>query len=153
MVTYTKQEERSFIKTNKQLARTISYFSQEVSSNYLVDANDERNYLQNIHVNQLKPFVSTDIRPQSHEPENESNGHESEPQNNDDESDYDEVELAVKPILNKKVVKNRSGCRKIFDLVKWDDKDIGPSWEPLSNLHCGELSKTFESSLLVTETN
>ena len=59
----------------------------------------------------------------------------------------DPAELAVNSILDKKVVKNRSGRRETFYLVEWEDKDIEPSWEPLANLHCGELLKEFESTL------
>ena len=69
------------------------------------------------------------------------------------ESVYDPAELAVKAILEKKVVKNRSGRRETFYLIQWEDENIEPSWEPLSNLHCGELLHQFESSLLAKKTS
>ena len=34
--------------------------------NYLLDSNEERNYIHNVHVNRLKPFVSADIRAYMH---------------------------------------------------------------------------------------
>ena len=112
--------------------------------NYLLDANDERDYVQTVHVNRLKPFISAENRPilapsvKSQDTETDAN---------DESSEMDPAELAVNSILDKKVVKNRSGRRETFYLVEWEDKDIEPSWEPLANLHCGELLKEFESTL------
>ena len=116
--------------------------------NYLLDSNDERNYIHNVHVNRLKPFISADIRPESEIPEAISAENEHESEISDNESEHDPAELTVKSILDKKVVKNRSGRRQTFYLVEWEDKNIEPSWEPLSNLHCGELLNEFELSLL-----
>ena len=116
--------------------------------NYLLDSNDERNYIHNVHVNRLKPFISTDIRPESEIPEAISAENEHESEISDNESEHDPAELTVKSILDKKVVKNRSGRRRTFYLVEWEDNNIEPSWEPLSNLHCGELLNEFELSLL-----
>jgi len=115
--------------------------------NYLLDSNDERNYIHNVHVNRLKPFVSADIRPETDldEPDLQENP-DSEPFDN--VSERDPAELAVKSIIDKKVVKNQSGCRQTYYLVEWEDADIEPSWEPLSHLHCSELLKEFEYSLL-----
>jgi len=108
----------------------------------LLDANDERSVTQIVHVNRLKPFISTDPD------EEETHSMEENPDNDDDPN-----ELAVEAILNKKIIKNRSGRRETYYLVQWEDDDIEPSWEPLKNLHCGELLKQFELSLLSNKTN
>jgi len=111
-----------------------------------------------VHVNRLKPFVSADIRPETDldEPDLQENP-DSEPFDN--VSERDPAELAVKSIIDKKVVKNQSGCRQTYYLVEWEDADIEPSWEPLSHLHCSELLKVFSAfkkislaRTLVTET-
>ena len=123
--------------------------------NYLLDANDERSVTQIVHVNRLKPFISTNIRPdtpadgQTENPEDEDS--HSVEENSDDDDDPNE--LAVKAILNKKTINNRSGRQETYYLVQWEDDDIEPSWEPLKNLHCGELVKQFEISLLSKKTN
>eukprot|EP00794_Sanderia_malayensis_P005850 gene5850-biopygen4851 len=55
---------------------------------------------------------------------------------NERESETDPAELEVRSILDKKIVKNRSGRKQTYYLVEWADDNIEPSWEPLSNLHC-----------------
>ena len=112
--------------------------------NYLLDANDERDYVQTVHVNRLKPFISAENRPILAP---SVNSQDTETDVNDESSEIDPAELAVNSILDNKVVNNRSGRRETFYLVEWEDKDIEPSWEPLANLHCGELLKEFESTL------
>ncbi len=118
--------------------------------NYLLDSNEERNYVQNVHVNRLKPFISAEIRPNSDELETDfrtvNDNDDEDLGSENDEPDSDE--LIVKSILDKKEVRNKSGRREKYYLVQWEDEDIEPSWEPLSNLNCGELLKEFESSLL-----
>ena len=130
--------------------------------NYLLDSNDERSYSHVVHVNRLKPFISPDIRPEQDLPydiddqpneENVLTENEQEITERDDEDEQDPAELAVKAILDKKIIKNRSGRRQTLYLVQWEDKDIEPSWEPLRNLHCGELLKEFETSLLAKKTS
>ena len=113
----------------------------------MLDSNDERKYIQNVHVNRLKPFISADIRSETHldEPDLQQNP-DSEPFDTD--SEQDPAEFAVKSIIDKKVVKNQSGRRQTYYLVEWEDANIEPSWEPISHLHCSELLKEFESSLL-----
>ena len=120
--------------------------------NYLLDANDERFVTQIVHVNRLKPFVSTDIRPEI-PVEQEINNEDTNSAEDETEHVYDPSELAVKAIIDKKTVKNRSGRRETRYLVQWEDDEIEPSWEPLKNLHCGELLKQFESSLLAKKTS
>ena len=121
----------------------------------MLDANDERSVTQIVHVNRLKPFISTNIRPdtpadgQTENPEDEDS--HSEQENSDDDDDPNE--LAVKAILNKKTIKNRSGRQDTYYLVQWEDDDIEPSWKPLKNLHCSELVKQFEISLFSKKTN
>ena len=130
--------------------------------NYLLDSNDERSYSHVVHVNRLKPFISPDIRPKQDlsddfddhlDQENVSTENEQAVSERDAEDEQDPAELAVKAILDKKIVKNRSGRCQALYLVQWEDEDIEPSWEPLRNLHCGELLKEFESSLLAKKTS
>ena len=115
--------------------------------NYLLDLNDERNFIHNVHVNRLKPFVSADIRLETdlNEPDLQENS-DSEPFEN--VSEQDPAELAVKSIIDKKVVKNQFGRRQTYYLVVREEPDIEPSCEPLLHLHCSELLKEFEYSLL-----
>jgi len=121
----------------------------------LLDANDERSVTQIVHVNRLKPFISTNIRPDTPAEEQIEDPDEEESYSMEENSDNDDDpnELAVKAILNKKIIKNRSCRRETYYLVQWEDDDIEPSWEPLKNLHCGELLKQFELSLLSNKTN
>ena len=130
--------------------------------NYLLDSNDERSYSHVVHVNRLKPCISPDIRPEQDLPddfddqpdeENVLRENEQDISERDGEDEQDPAELAVKAIVDKKIVKNRSGRRQTLYLVQWEDEDIEPSWEPLRNLHCGELLKEFESSLLAKKTS
>ena len=132
------------------------------SVNYLLDSNDERTYMQIVHVNRLKPFISYDSRPATVDltdivANDDSNNNDKtlqehlldeEPEEEDD-AQTDPAELEVRAILDKKVVKNRSGRKQTYYLIEWADTNIDPSWEPLSNLHCGKLLQEFEDSLLV----
>lgn len=112
--------------------------------NYLLDANHERNYIQIVHINRLKPFISATNKPilaptvENHEKEHEVS---------EEQNETDPAELTVKSMLDKKVVKNRSVRRETFYLIQWEDQNIEPSWEPLSSHNCGKLLKDFEWSL------
>ena len=127
--------------------------------NYLLDSNDERNYMQIVHVNRLKPFISYDSRPETADSiddfGNNDNDNDKALQENlvdeeaEEEDPIDPAELEVKAILDKKVIKNRSGRKQTYYLIEWADTNIEPSWEPLNNLHCGKVLKEFEDSLLV----
>ena len=129
--------------------------------NYLLDSNDERNYMQIVHVNRLKPFISYNDRPETLEmtdpiDENSKNNNQAfqdqpaeEDRDEDNDIQTDPAEFEVKAILDKKVVKNRSGRKQTYYLVEWVDANLEPSWEPLNNLHCGEILREFENSLLV----
>ena len=129
--------------------------------NYLLDSNDERNYMQIVHVNRLKPFISYNDRPETVEmiypiDENSKNNNKAfqdqpaeEDRDEDNDIQTDPAAFEVKAILDKKVVKNRSGRKQTYYLVEWVDANLEPSWEPLNNLHCGEILGEFENSLLV----
>ena len=87
--------------------------------------------------------MSMDIRPDTPTDGQIEDPDIDESHSNEDDSakDDDRNELAVKAIPNKKITKNRSGRPETHyvtetHLVKWEDDDIEPSWEPLKNLHC-----------------
>ena len=129
--------------------------------NYLLDSNDERNYMQIVHVNRLKSFISYNDRAETLEvidplDENSKNNNQTfqdqpaeEDRDKDNDIQTDPTEFEVKAILDKKVAKNRSGRKQTYYLVECVDANLDPSWEPLSNLHCGEILREFENSLLI----
>ena len=122
---------------------------------YILDASNECCVTQIVHVNRLKPFISTDIRPDTPTDGQIEGPDIDKSHSNEDDSTNDDYqnELAVKAILNKKIIKNRSGRQETHYLVQWEDEEIDPSWEPLRNLHCSELLKQFELSILSKKTN
>ena len=122
--------------------------------NYVLDANDERSVTQIVRVNCLKPFIYKDIRPDTPTDGQIEGPDIDESHSNEDESTNDDYqdELAVKAILSKTIIKNRLVAERHY-LVQWEDEEIEPSWEPLRNVHCGELLKQFELSLLSKTTN
>ncbi len=81
--------------------------------NYLLDSNEERNNTQVVHVNRLKPFISTDIRPTTDDLEQLELPPDTE-NADDNESEKDPDEHVVKAILEKKIAKNRSGRKETF---------------------------------------
>ena len=93
----------------------------------MLDANDERSYTQVVHVNRLKSLPSADILQEANKKDDFVN--DSEPRDQagqeydvkDMESVYNPAELAEKAILEKKVVKNRSGHKETFYLIQWEE--------------------------------
>ena len=116
--------------------------------------------MQIVHFNRLKPFISYNDRPGTLEvidpnDENSKNNNKAfqdqpaeEDRDEDNDIQTDPAEFQVKAILDKKVVKNRSERKQTYYLVEWVDANLEPSWEPLNNLHCGEILREFENSLL-----
>ena len=84
---------------------------------YLLYSNDERNYIHNVHLNRLKPFIPEGIRPDIplDEPEIQVS---IDSESFDSESDQDLAEFAVRSILDKKVIRNQSGCSQTYYLVE-----------------------------------
>ena len=119
--------------------------------NYLLDSNEERNITQVVHVNRLKPFISLDSRPDDTPQQEATTTTNDEPNDSDEEyetaSESDPAELEVDKILDKRTTKNRSGRKETQYLIQWKDKNIEPSWEPVSHLNCAQLLEDFEHSL------
>ena len=65
-----------------------------------------------------------------------------------EDSETDVADPKISAILDKRVVRNRSGSKQAYYLLEWDDKDIQPLFEMLRNIPSGNVSKQFEDSLL-----